>query len=463
MPLTLREVEGYDVTNPTAPISPDKVNAWINECNNLTESEHAAKPQGTFTAKIEAIHGDTPTRNYTRYMTSSFKKAIPTWTSPYCVPNIMYHNDYDGETVGRIIEAEQGDSQKLPGAQALFLTSAIPEWKDQRKVENGLYSTVSIGVSATDVRCSICGAQLSEGEYCDHVRGYTYKNEETGKKETCYWDVYEWEAKEISFVIVPSDKYAGIVSYSYNYAPDSEDTKEKVHGEPPSRKIPMRATEAEGALNTSNNKMTESHSDSLLPPQTAKQESEGEKTLNIQEAEKKIASLETEAKALKGDAVVLQEKVDALNKDKVSLQESITKMKAAAEEKELELSQEKQLREAAESKVEGLEKEVKMSLAESLATLRDKAGKPAIEKLAERSIDSLRDAISDIKAELKEAEAKAAEEAKATEEAKAVEEVKAAKGSVENTTLKESEETPGANAAEKKAAEVPAAAEDFDL
>ena len=309
MPLTLREVEGYDVTNPTAPISPDKINEWVNKCKNLTESEYAAKPDGYFTARIEAIHGDTPTRNYTRYMTSSFKKAIPTWTSPYCVPNIMYHNDYDGETVGRIIEAEQGDSQKLPGAQALFVTSAIPEWKDQCKVENGLYSTVSIGVSATDVRCSICGAQLSEGEYCEHVRGYTYKNEETGKKETCYWDVYEWEAKEISFVIVPSDKYAGIVSYSYNYASESE-SSENVKGEPPSRKIPMRAAEAENkdALNTSTKIIESQNSDNgLLPPQTAKQELEGEKTLNIQEAEQKIASLETEAKALKGDTVVLQE------------------------------------------------------------------------------------------------------------------------------------------------------------
>lgn len=462
MPLALREVEGYDVTNPTAPISSEKLKEWFEKCKNFKESEHTAKPDGFFTACIEAIHGDTPTRNYTRYMTSSFKKAIPTWTSPYPVPNIMYHNDYNGEVVGRIIEAKQGDSKRLPGAQALILTSAIPEWKDKEKVQNGLYSTVSIGVSATDVRCSICGAQLSEGDFCEHQRGYTYKNEETGKKETCYWDVYEWEAKEISFVIVPSDKYAGIVSYSYNYASDDESTTEteKPKGTPPARKWRMSGSEDNDASNT--NKMTESqNSDSLLPPPTAKQESEGEKTLNIQEAEQKIASLETEAKALKGDAVVLQEKVDALNKDKVSLQESIAEMKTAVEEKDLALNHEKQLREAAESKVEGLEKEVKVSLAESLATLREKAGKPAIEKLADRSIDSLRDAITDIKAELKEAADKAAEEAKTAEEAKAAEEAKKAKGSVKENTLKESEETPGANVAEE--AKSPAVAEDFDL
>ena len=166
----------------------------------------------------------------------------------------------------------------------------------------------------------------------------------------------------------------------------------------------------------------------------------------IKEAEKKIGSLQTEIAALKGDKVSLQESIDSLNKDKISMQESIKQLKEQVEEKDLAVSHEKELREAAESKVDDLMKEVKMSLVESLTTLREKAGKPAIEKLEERSIDSLRDSIADIKAELKESEKETKNE-----------DLKESKAKEKAPQLNESEETI------KKTEKEDTVFEDFDL
>lgn len=461
MPLTLNEFVGFDPMKPrNASTSSKEFAEFLQKYNdnvkNLKEASLTA-PDTRFIATIEAIHADIPTRNYTRYLKSSFKSVIPTWTQPYNIPVIMYHNDYDGQIIGRVVNATEADSQKCPGATALVLKASIPDWRDNEQIQTGILSTVSIGASATDVRCSICGAQLSEGEFCEHTRGAVYQNKNTGKTETCYWDVYEWEAKEVSFVIVPSDKYAGVISFEQNGV-DIGDPNYNCLG------YDDNSVGVRGSAKLDKSKMipvTESEKPKEPAPKKAPvANTKGEKDLDIKEAEQKISSLETEAKALKGDKASLQEKVDSLNKDKIGLQESITGLKKEVEEKELAVTHEKELREAAEGKVEALTKEAKLCLAESLTTLREKAGKAAIEKLEERSIDSLRDSISDLKAELKEREEalKKQHEQKLKEEKEKKESEIPEKGTVKSTALKESEEAP----AEEQQTEVEPA-EDFDL
>ena len=419
MPIVLNEFVGFDPKNP-------KESSFRSQNiilpKNLTEEQHETKPDTYFTAKIEAIHADFGTRNFTRYTEDSIRKAIESWTNPYFAPVIMYHNDFDGQVIGRVMKAELAESTKMPG-RCLLLTASIPEWESEHGIQNGILSTVSIGASATDVRCSICGAQLSEGEFCDHMRGETYDG------QVAYWDVHEWEAKEISFVIVPSDKYAGVISYQYN------DEHQELVGTYTTHESEETGKKTEIPVN--------------INIQEQEHQAEGKITLDIKEAEAKISSLETANKALTGDKAALQESIDTLNGEKIKLQESVKSLKEAAEQKDLEVTHERELREAAEKKVADMEHEVKVSLAESLATLREKAGKPAIEKLEERSMDSLRDSIADLKAELKE-----------SAEQKQNEEIKAEKGAVKPESLQESAAAAGAE--EPEEAEEPVA-EDFDL
>ena len=415
MPLYLNEFLGYDPNNKNDAkriVSAKNLNKI--KSTNITEAEANGLYRPDFNIKIEAIHADFGTRNFTRYKEKCLHSMLESWTNPYNAPIIMYHNDYDGEIVGRVTKASIEPSSQIP-TKALILEANIPDWDAQRNVRTQILSTVSIGVSAKDVRCSICGTQLSDNDTCEHYRGHVYEG------EICYWDVYDAEAKECSFVIIPSDKYAQVVSI-----------KEEEGNYP----VSVSAPKASPTIWIPNG--TEAaHQDiskNINIQETAKTQ-EGKSHMDIKEAEAKINSLGTEIMALKGDKKSLQESIDALNNDKVKLQESVANYKAAAEKQELAAAHEKELREAAESKVENLEKEVRTSLAESLATLRDKAGKPAIEKLEERSIESLRDSISDIKTEL----AEAAKLLASKENAKDKDALKDTRGTIKDTSLKESD------------------------
>lgn len=423
MSIRLQEyVVGFDPQNPVNVIAPDRV--------KLQEGEQALTiDTAKFIATIEAMHAGVITRNFTCYMEDSFKPGIDSWTAPYNIPVIKFHNDYDGEVIGRVLKAEVAPSTKTNGS-TMLLQASMPGYNEQREVRDGILHTVSVGADGTDVRCSICGKQLGDGDWCEHTRGHIYDG------KLCYWEVHRWTAKELSFVIVPADPYAGVISFKDRW--EDEMVDESVDEKCPRPKhLQSNGTNANVNI------------------QDHEQKPEGKiNTLELKEAEQKIASLETANKALTGDKVSLQESIDSLNKEKIALQESVTGLKKELEESKLGVAHEKELREAAESKIEEMSKEVKVSLVESLTALREKAGKPALEKLEERSIDSLRDSISDLKAELKESEQKKTDD-------KNVEEMKDAKGAAQNVSLQESEQKLGDN--DKAGAAETTAAEDFSL
>lgn len=138
---------------------------FLNHYYEFKEEEHPITPETSFTVLVEAIHADMPTRNYTRYKKSSFRGAIPTWSTVYRhMPVIMYHNDYNGQIIGRVIEAYEDKAVRSEAeglkADALMLRIAVPDWRMENQIRNGILDSVSIGASATDVRCSICGEQL---------------------------------------------------------------------------------------------------------------------------------------------------------------------------------------------------------------------------------------------------------------------------------------------------------------
>ena len=124
--------------------------------------------------------------------------------------------------------------------------------------------------------------------------------------------------------------------------------------------------------------------------------------MDLKETEQKISSLETANKALSGDKAALQRTIDTLNNDKITLQEQVKELETKIEAKELDLTNEKSLREAAEKENEKLTEEVRTSLVDTFLQLRESAGKPKLENAKDRSIDSLRDSIADLRMELTE-------------------------------------------------------------
>lgn len=167
---------------------------------------------------IEGIHS-VLTVNYNLYEDSCLIKSIPRWTEPYERPVIMHHNEEDGVIIGRVKKAAFIEKSERSKSGGLLFTCNIGDPKGVEGVNNGTLATVSIGAIVYDVRCSICGKNLAETGECEHKKGMYYKD------ELCYWIIKDMEPKEISYVIVPSDKYAHNVRV---YKPNPKNFKESV-------------------------------------------------------------------------------------------------------------------------------------------------------------------------------------------------------------------------------------------
>ena len=368
----------------------------------LAEADSAAAiDPDSLMVDIEGIHAAPfATRNYTRYMPKCLKNSVPSWTSPYRRPLIKHHNEKDGEIIGRICEAYYKTKDTLSGTPALVFTVNVPG-QAKEDVKNGLLETTSIGAIAHDVRCSICGQQLAEGNMCEHERGVKYNG------ETCYWDIYDMEAKELSYVIVPSDMYSKNLShYPATKSRKTPDIKESFCD------------------------------DEVISTEKGDQIMAEKKTTASETAEAKVAELESQVASLTEEKTALEATIAEMTEAKAALEADNEQLKD-------QLKESSEMKEALEKELVDAKAEIKESLISNMQTLREALGKSPIdaEKVNERSVDSIRDSIMDMKEELPAVSAKDVQK-KETEVTMPV------AGSVNNPTLVESEDS--APAAEKK-------------
>ena len=118
----------------------------------------------------------------------------------------MHHNEKDGQIIGRVHSVEYTEVDTRGNTPALVFTANVGDEEGKKGIKNGTLSTVSIGVIAHDLRCSICGTNLAEEGLCEHEKGEYYDVD--GEQQLCYWIIEKMEPKEVSYVIVPSDAYA---------------------------------------------------------------------------------------------------------------------------------------------------------------------------------------------------------------------------------------------------------------
>ena len=186
---------------------------------NLTESAYYTNrvAPNSLMVDIEGLHS-VVTRNDTFYTDEAMRDSEKYWVTPYERPVIMHHNEKDGITIGRVKRAYWTDKNTRSGTGALRFITNIGHKEGLEGINNGSLSTVSVGLIAHDVRCSICGKQIeldADGHpECGHYKGAMYDDKH------CYWIIHKFEPKELSFVIVPSDPYAHILRV---YKPDRKD------------------------------------------------------------------------------------------------------------------------------------------------------------------------------------------------------------------------------------------------
>lgn len=349
-----------------------------NLANNfsLTEADQADPiDPNSVLVDVEGIHAyPHATRNYTRYMPKCLKNSVPSWTTPYRRPLIKHHNEKNGQIIGRVMNAEYKTRDTFSGTPALLFTVTVPGEEAKADVKNGTESTVSIGVLAHDVRCSICGQQLAGGEMCEHERGVTYDG------ETCYWDIHSMEAKELSYVIVPSDIYAK------------------------NRKIYSAAKSGDKT------QITESLDDSI---RKGEQQMAEDNQKELAEAKATISTLEAKVSELTEAQKTAETTVAKLTEANEELEGQVATLTEAKAQLESTATEEKALREGLETALEDAKIARKESLVEAVQALRKAAGKSATdaEQIKNRSEESLSDTILDLKEELTVVEAKTPEAA----------------------------------------------------
>ena len=363
--------------------------------------------------EIEGIHASpAATRNFTRYMPKALKNSVPTWTAPYRKPLIEHHNEENGQIIGRIIDAEYVTKNTLSGTPALKFTVNVPDERAKKDIKSGLLATTSIGATAHDVRCSICGSHIESAEEgCPngHERGGNYNG------ETCYWDIYSIEGKELSFVVVPADPY----SQKTAVYPATESNSKK----------PTVIKES----------YTDNQEDGLSIP-SEKGANMAKKEVTAEDLTAEVASLKESLDAQTKKAVELEEslkeateKIEALEKEKVELSESVESLTKEKNEFDEKLKGETALRESLEEEISNTKAELKESVLDMYVSLRESLGyETDQEKVSNRSVESLKDSIVDLKESLSIKSAAPIVEVK--------EKVEIAPNSVEDPTLKESEE-----------------------
>jgi hypothetical protein len=335
---------------------------------------------------IEGIHSIV-TRNFTYYTPECLKKSAPYWTTPYERPVIMHHNDRDGIQIGRVkaVEYLEQSRAKSPG---LLFTCNIGDEAGIKGVKNGTLSTVSIGAVIHKATCSICGQNIAAEGECEHQRGRKYDG------KLCYWLMEDMEPKELSYVIVPSDRYANTVRI---YKPKDISAKESYNeggndadmGIFDNIDLPLTEPEVQEAVNeeivqveaevevkeASDEKQQEvevKEEEVVLEeePQVVEEEPKQEKEEEPVEEESKEKSIDDMSKEELADKCKeLMKQVSGLLEDVKYLKGKLDKERGFKEALELEILQMKQVQ--------------KMHLAEQIVSLRKELG------LREESMDDL--------------------------------------------------------------------------
>lgn len=353
MPYLLKEYMNFD-------LSKDKIKQEpaITQNENLKEFNlSTVNPANIY--EIEAIHGyPLATRNYTRYMPEALRGCIDSWTKPYPRPLIKFHNDIDGETIGRIIEATYVENSPSTNTPCIKVKAAISKQEAVADIENNILLTVSIGTGVSDCRCSICGKDYFGGE-CEHSRGNVYEG------ETCYIDIYKMEARELSFVIVPSDPYAMLVNNNKPFNPFRKEQDSK--------------TEPRKEMQEKLEKIEE-HADFIKMKESL---------------EAKLSEKDTEIENLTAS---VQEKEGEINALQASMQEKDTEIESLKAQMQTKTS----LLESAENSLTETEKELKTVLVDVIESYRAILKKREIDKdtYLNRTTESLQDTVSDLKEEL---------------------------------------------------------------
>jgi hypothetical protein len=381
--------------------------------------------------RIEAIH-EGATRNGNRYLgeklrgNHELKSGVFSWTFPYPKP-IIFNHDVNTNATGRVYTASYSEFTNA-GRPGIIVTPKITDEFAIKGILEERLLTVSIGATTNAAICSVCGTDIINEGWCGHMRG------EEVEGQTVEWIAGDLWFDELSWVNVPADSDAMVISNGANNALAGIGESKIIVSNGPitagtltassvsnsgqittlSLDVPLISgtitnipllnpqITGENADNSSTTLTDESQVVKSVNERTEKEESivpneeqpietntaveEGQTAESAAATEPAVVENtveETPAEGPVSEDSQVQEQLDQAKQDLVEAQRTIEELTAANE---------------------ALAKELSETVAEFLVDLRLAVGKEsnrdeALAKFASRSVESLRDSISDLLAE----------------------------------------------------------------
>lgn len=182
----------------------------------IKDSKKEIKDGYSLVCDVDATHSGTLINNRI-YPPKAMRRGIKSWTNPYKKPVLVNHDEYE-DPIGRVISAKYvktpmaKDSddyspilEESEGYGYQRLTLKVTDAEAIQKVLDGRYETVSVRMSTNHAVCSICNRDWSgEDGPCEHMPGGTYED------KLAYITTGDLTYKEVSFVNIPADEYAGV-------------------------------------------------------------------------------------------------------------------------------------------------------------------------------------------------------------------------------------------------------------
>lgn len=390
----------------------ETVNVRMQQGQRATILSESSETHEFLMPRIEAIHAGR-TRNYNHYPAdklrgdASIQSGVYSWLQPYAKP-VIYNHDTNTEATGRIYSAAYAEYTQA-GRPGIIVVPKITESNAMKALKDGRLLTVSIGATSDAAICSICGTDIINEGYCGHMKGEIYDG------RTAEWITGNLWFDELSWVNVPADKDAMVVdtqSSIFLDVPRESDTTEQsassgltlneYYGVPKATRLivveskELKSKEAEIKKQEENQEMENENQPEtvvtdapVVEPVTA--ETEAPEAPVVEEAPVEETEPSSEGDTPETETVVTQEE-DSEEATILLTAESIGEHPDTIA-----------LREANASlllQVEGLTKEIKALYIERIveqSALPEEKAVALSEKLAGRSIDSLRDRLEDMK------------------------------------------------------------------
>lgn len=302
---------------------------------NLKESA-GVSTQRKLIVTVEGIHTGM-TKNLTFYPGPTLDESTTSWTTPHNKPVLKNHDELT-EPLGRIISAEYVESALVAGRDTVRMKLEITDAAAIERVLDGRYLTLSVGGSANKVTCSTCGKDLIKEGFCGHYRGKKYE----GKTDVTHWMIGEYTGDEISFVNMPADVFAQVISMELVTAGEGGNNMTKKKGEAATKKTAESTEENPldliGALTESEDDEEQEIDDELEEntDNEDQEEDEAEKSEDTDESKKgdNEEDAEENEDEEEDDAEKQGESIDTLKTKLAEAEAQVAELKTKLEESE---------------------------------------------------------------------------------------------------------------------------------